>query len=221
LKGGNAVELEATWERENASDEELIRAVREGTTERYAALIGRYQQRLFVYCYHLLMQREEAEDAVQEVFIKGYEKLSQFAYNQSFAAWLYKIAYHHCLNVLRKRRRTTLLAKLLRPLGHEGTEDGYAEARRKEVAAQSELALGRLTTAERALIVLRVIEGKSYEEIGQSFPQSPAALRKKVERAKLKLKRIWIELEGDADDQTTVCAMAGESEFIGRAIAPD
>ncbi|WP_214626120.1 RNA polymerase sigma factor [Paenibacillus agaridevorans] len=215
------MELEAEREREEASDEGLIRAVREGETERYEALIGRYQQRLYIYCYHLLMQREEAEDAVQEVFIKGYEKLSQFVYNQSFAAWLYKIAYHHCLNVLRKRRRTALLSKLLKPLGHEGADDGYAEARRKEVAAQSELALGRLTVVERSLIVLRVIEGKSYEEIGQSFPQSPAALRKKVERAKLKLKRIWMELEGDADGEATKYAMARESERIGRAIAPD
>ncbi|MHA6482424.1 RNA polymerase sigma factor [Paenibacillus sp. strain BS8-2] len=207
--------------REDTSDEACILAIREGAAERYEVLIRRYQQRLYVYCYHLLMQREEAEDAVQEVFLKGYEKLSQFAYTQSFAAWLYKIAYHHCLNVLRKRRRSALLAKLLGPLSPAGGDDGYAEARRKEVAVQSKLALGQLTAAERSLIVLRIIEGKSYEEIGQSFPQSTTALRKKVERAKLKLKRIWDELEGETNEESRDYRMAREADYVGKLVARD
>lgn len=203
------------------SDEELVRAVRNGSLAQYEVLIRRYQQRLYVYCWHLLMHREEAEDAVQEVFLKGYDKLPMYAYSQSFAAWLYKIAYHHCLNVLRKRRRTELLSRLIRPFEKVDTDDGYAAMRRKEVQIQSELALSRLTTEERSLIVLRVIEGKSYEEIGQTFPRSPAALRKRVERIKLKLKRIWIELEGDADGEETDNGVARESDHIGRAIASD
>ncbi|MFF2480378.1 RNA polymerase sigma factor [Paenibacillus sp. NPDC058071] len=198
-----------------------MRDVRDGQIESYAVLIRRYQQRLYVYCYHLLMQREEAEDAVQDVLIKGYEKLSQMSYSQSFSAWLYKIAYHHCLNLLRKRKRTELLTRLLKPLGYNDAEEGYAVARRKEVLAQSEIALGRLTIAERSLIVLRVVEGKSYEEIGQAFPQSPAALRKKVERAKSKLKKIWSELEGEVDEETATCRLANEPELVGGAIAPD
>ncbi|WP_165861319.1 RNA polymerase sigma factor [Paenibacillus paeoniae] len=203
------------------SDEALIRAVRDGQLEQYAALIKRYQQRLYVYCYHLLMQREEAEDAVQDVLIKGYEKLSLYTYNQSFSAWLYKIAYYHCLNLLRKRKVTTLMMKLLKPLGNENVDDGYAIARQKEVLTQMEFALQQLTLVERSLIVLRVIERQSYDEISQSFPQSPTALRKKAGRSLSKLKKIWKELEGVEIEEPHTRRLAHESDIIGRAITPD
>ena len=204
-----------------ASDESLIRAVRDGQVELYAQLIERYQQRLYVYCYHLLMQREEAEDAVQDVLIKAYEKLALYAYSQSFSAWLYKMAYHHCLNLLRKRKRSALLARLLKPLGQDQADEGYAAARRKEVLAQSERALMRLTVAERSLIVLRVMEGKSYEEIGQTFPQSPAALRKRMERALFKLKKIWGKMEDGEDEEEPAYRLARESDVAEGATAPN
>ncbi len=153
-----------------ASDEMLIRAVREGQVELYAELIERYQQRLYVYCYHLLMQREEAEDAVQDVLIKAYEKLALYAYSQSFSAWLYKMAYHHCLNLLRKRKRSALLARLLKPLSQDHADEGYVVARRKEVLVQSERALRRLSVDERSLVVLRVMEENPTRRSDRFFP---------------------------------------------------
>ncbi len=204
-----------------ASDEMLIRAVREGQVELYAELIERYQQRLYVYCYHLLMQREEAEDAVQDVLIKAYEKLALYAYSQSFSAWLYKMAYHHCLNLLRKRKRSALLARLLKPLSQDHADEGYVVARRKEVLVQSERALRRLSVDERSLVVLRVMEGKSYEEIGQIFPQSSSALRKRVERALAKLRRIWGKMEDGEDGEESTYRLASESDIAERATAPN
>ena len=204
-----------------ASDEMLIRAVREGQVELYAELIERYQQRLYVYCYHLLMQREEAEDAVQDVLIKAYEKLALYAYSQSFSAWLYKMAYHHCLNLLRKRKRSALLARLLKPLSQDHADEGYAVARRKEVLVQSERALRRLSVDERSLVVLRVMEGKSYEEIGQIFPKSSSALRKRVERALAKLRRIWGKMEDGEDEEESTYRLASESDIAERATAPN
>lgn len=204
-----------------ASDEWLIRAVRDGQVELYSELIERYQQRLYVYCYHLLMQREEAEDAVQDVLIKAYEKLALYAYSQSFSAWLYKMAYHHCLNLLRKRKRSALLARLLKPLSQDHADEGYAVARRKEVLVQSERALRRLSVNERSLIVLRVMEGKSYEEIGQIFPQSSSALRKRVERALAKLRIIWEKMEDGEDEEESTCRLASESDVAERATAPN
>lgn len=204
-------------------EEELVRAIQGGELERYAIVIQRYQQRLYVYCYHLLMQREEAEDAVQDIFIKGYEKLLQYTYNQSFSAWLYKIAYHHCLNMLKKRNRAVWVERLLGPLRQNSEDDGYATVRRREVRLQSALALQRLTAEERSLLVLKVIEGRSYDEIEQYFDYSHVALRKKVERAKTKLKRIWSELdeEGYGNEGKECFERSAESDFIRRAVASD
>jgi len=202
-------------------EDELIRAIQGGEQELYAVVIRKYQQQLYVYCYHLLMQREEAEDALQDVFLKGYEKLNLYKPGASFSAWLYKIAYHHCVNLLHKRRRTELLHMLLKPLRNHSVDDGYAFARRKEVRALSVSSLQRLSPLERSLIVLRVVEGRSYEEIGRMYSYSQAALRKKVERAKSKLKKIWIELEGDEDEFAQTNISATKQELVRGAATSD
>jgi len=192
---------------------ELVQKIRSGDQVVYGAVIQRYQQALYVYCYHLLMQREEAEDAVQDVFIKAYEKLNLYTYESSFSAWLYKIAYNHCMNLLQKRRRSALLNRLLSPLKEDWTDDGYSHARKKEVRAMGEQVLLRLRPDERVLILLRVIEGRSYEEIGETLPYTAATLRKKLERVKKKLKKAWIELEGSKVEykaefgKTTECSV--------------
>lgn len=182
------------------STEELVQIVRSGNQESYAVIIQRYQQALYVYCYHLLMQREEAEDAVQDVLIKAYEKLGMYAYKQSFSAWLYKMAYNHCMNLLHKRKRAKLMYRLLGPLREGRADEGYDLTRKKEIRELSEQVLLRLTPDERVLILLRVIEGRSYEDIQEQLPFSASALRKKAERAKRKLKKAWIELEGCEDE---------------------
>jgi len=202
-------------------EDKLIRAIQDGEQELYSIVIRKYQQQLYVYCYHLLMQREEAEDAVQDVFLKGYEKLNFYKTGISFSAWLYKIAYHHCVNLLRKRRRTELLHKLLRPLRDNSADEGYVFARRKEVRLLGASSLQRLSQLERSLIVLQVMEGRSYEEIGQMYSYSPAALRKRVERAKVKLKKIWMELEGNEDECTQTNISATKQEHIRGVVTSD
>ncbi|MGI2294961.1 RNA polymerase sigma factor [Paenibacillus sp. GXUN7292] len=180
------------------STEQLVKSVQDGNRALYARLIQQYQQQLYVYCYQLLLQREEAEDAVQDVFIKAYEKLHQYTSGQSFSAWLYRIAYNHCMNMLKRQSRMKWISILTAPLkDQQHVEDGYAKVKQSELRTLSEQALLRLPPQDRALIVLRVVQEKSYEEIQEVIPISTALLRKKVERAKKKLRTIWLELEGN------------------------
>lgn len=196
---------------------ELIQRIRSGDQVAYSAVIQRHQQALYAYCYHLLMQREEAEDAVQDVFIKAYEKLSQYTYEKSFSAWLYKIAYNHCMNLLQKRRRSALLNRLLSPLKEDWIDDGYSHTRKKEVREMGERVLLRLRPDDRVLILLRIMEGRSYEEISEKLPYTAATLRKKMERVKKKLKKAWIELEGCEDEYDTEFETTGHSIPRGAA----
>jgi len=196
---------------------ELIRKIRCGDQVAYGAVIQRHQQALYAYCYHLLMQREEAEDAVQDVFIKAYEKLNQYTYESSFSAWLYKIAYNHCMNLLQKRRRSALLNRLLSPIKEDWIDDGYSRARKKEVRVMGERVLLRLKPDDRVLILLRIMEGRSYEEISEKLPYSAATLRKKMERVKKKFKKAWIELEGSEDEYEMEFESTGHSIPRGTA----
>jgi RNA polymerase sigma-70 factor (ECF subfamily) len=177
---------------------EAILSVKAGDKSAYESIVNRHQQSLFIYCYHLLMQQEEAEDAVQDVFVKAYEKIHSYTYGQSFTAWLYKIAYHQCVNLLRKRKRSRLMQLFLMS-NYKGSsvESGYERVEWKPFSLELTHALRRLSPPERALIVLRVVQEKSYEEISLVLNSSPTNLRKKLERVKIKLRNLCTRMEAE------------------------
>lgn len=71
---------------------------------------------MYTYCYYILRSHEEAEDAVQDIFVKVYQELRRYEKRVSFNAWLYKVAYHHCLDQVRKRKRRNCLLSLYKEL---------------------------------------------------------------------------------------------------------
>ncbi|CAM3099337.1 hypothetical protein PALU110988_01305 [Paenibacillus lupini] len=84
--------------------EKWIVSVQDGRTEDYSAIVELYQRRIFIYCCRMLENEQEAEDAAQDIFVKAYQSIQSYRPTAGFSAWLYKIAYRHCLNVLRRRR---------------------------------------------------------------------------------------------------------------------
>ena len=84
---------------------EVVKQVQAGDTHAYTEIIRCFQKQIYLYCYYLLGNKEEAEDASQDVFIKGLENIRQFSYSVSFSAWLYKIAHHHCIDLLKKKNK--------------------------------------------------------------------------------------------------------------------
>ncbi|MFD1908858.1 RNA polymerase sigma factor [Paenibacillus rhizoplanae] len=94
--------------------EEKIRRIQGGEGGLYSDVIRLYQQRIYLYCYRLLNNKEEAEDAVQDILIKAYQNIGQYKPQADFTSWLYKIAYHHCLNLLRRQKFQQQVRKLLR-----------------------------------------------------------------------------------------------------------
>jgi len=154
--------------------EELVVEVQAGHTEKYRAIVQHYQRRLHIYCFHMIGSQVESEDAVQEVFLKAYREIGKYRPTVSFTAWLYKIAQRHCLNVLRKSSgKQRLLAQLklnwLSP----------PSLRTKE-SAQAFLSM--LSVEDRRLIILRVIDERSFAEIEEMMGINAATLRKKYER---------------------------------------
>lgn len=99
LKGGTLV-------KENP---DLIRCAQAGEANSFESLVRMYQQRIFSFCYYMLGNKQEAEDAVQEVFLKAYRKLKNYRYDYSFSAWLYKIASNHCRTELKRKKKWKLL----------------------------------------------------------------------------------------------------------------
>ncbi|WP_239004787.1 RNA polymerase sigma factor [Paenibacillus tepidiphilus] len=160
--------------------EEAIDKVSAGERQAYTTVIQAYEKQIYTYCFYILRSREEAEDAVQDIFVKVYRELGRYERRASFSAWLYKIAYHHCLDQLRQNKRRSRLLSLyqmhLRD-GNDGQRDG----------ALVDTLFAGLTSEESALLILHVVEQYSFEEMAEITGRSPAALRKRYERLRKKL----------------------------------
>jgi len=138
-----------------------------------------YGHRLLRYCHNILCDYTDAQDAVQETFIKAYYKRNLFRKNISLQAWLYRIAYTTCIDMLRYR-------KIRNFLPHKRREF-MSKDEKEYMSDEMKVALMSLPAKDRALIFSRVIDEKSYEELESIYDASSATLRKRYERAKKKL----------------------------------
>lgn len=161
------------------SIEALVKEVQVGRAESYRALVLHYQRRLHLYCYHMLGNASESEDAVQEVFLKAYREIGKYRPSVSFSAWVYKIAYRHCLNAMRQRKGQQRLISLIKlhlvpPVPQRSDENARD-------------LLDGLSPKERQLVILRTFEERSFAEIAELTGTKATTLRKQFERIRKKL----------------------------------
>ncbi len=157
-------------------------------------LVKRYGRGIFSYCFHLLRNKEDAEDAVQEIFLKVYKNYKKKK-TDDFSLWIYKIAYNHCLNVLRYIR------KFKGQVTFEDNMFSYyltpeEELENTEFSEQIQSALGRLSVLQKNIIILRAVEGLNYEDISKITKHRPESIRKNYERAKRKIVKYINTVEG-------------------------
>lgn len=94
---------------EKVNDQHYINAVIEGDTNAFSVLVDRYKGMVFSLSLKMLQNREEAEEAAQDTFIKTYKSLSRFNGDSKFSTWIYKITYNNCLDRLKKQNGAGLL----------------------------------------------------------------------------------------------------------------
>ncbi|WP_338554432.1 RNA polymerase sigma factor [Paenibacillus sp. KS-LC4] len=182
--------------------ERLITAVQAGETGLYAAVVQAFQQPLYHYCLRLLASRQDAEDAVQDIFVKAYEAIEGYTPKVHFSAWLYRIAYHHCLNLLRRQRLQKQWLRLFRP-SEMTAASAEEEMNNRLYTPALAAALAKLSLEERNLLILRVFEEKSYAELGVIMGKSPDALKKRMSRMKQRIKQQLLEKGEEAWSEST------------------
>lgn len=158
--------------------EAIVEVIKQGSPEPFRQLVNHFQRRLHVYCYHMLNDREEAEDAVQDIFLRSFRQIDSYKPTVSFSAWLYKIAYRHCLSRIKLRKGHFRLLDYLmmnEPIPKEETMGFDSKDRIAEL-------LKPLTLEERHLLLMRAVEERGYAEIAEIMKAKPVSLRKKYER---------------------------------------
>lgn len=170
--------------------EQIVQEIQQGDIEQFRTVIQQFQRQIYVYCKCLLNDKDQAEDAVQEIFIKSYQDMNSYSPTVSFQAWLYKIAYNHCLNLNKKKARDRKLFNIFKEL--------YRPSLQHQIDSPSDLQylLNPLSMEEKHILLLRAVEQYSYDEIAEVMDLKPATIRKKYERLRKKLKNEHHAQEG-------------------------
>lgn len=156
--------------------EHLVSKAQHGDHQAFSELVKMSQQKVFRYCYPMLTSRQDGEDIVQETFINAFQHLHQYKDEGNFIGWLMTIAHRLCLNKLKKDKRMFALL-------HKMTIEQPIIETRQEEEINEEIfkLLNQLKPKYRAIVIIKVIQGFSYEEMSAILQDSPTNLRKQYE----------------------------------------
>ena len=182
---------------EVADEAGLISQARTGNARAFSSLLERYERKIFRLAQHITQNREDAEDVLQETFLKAYEHLDQFQGNSKFYTWIVRIAVNQALMKLRKRKtdRTVSMDEgidtgediVVREIAawDENPEQRYSRDEMNEILST---AVDSLAPAYRTVFVLRDVEELSTEETAEALDLSIPAVKSRLLRARLQLR---------------------------------
>ncbi len=168
-------------------DVELVVAAQAGNTDAFDRLVAAHQERVFALAFRMLGDREEAADVQQETFVRAWRSLRKFRRDSSFATWLHRICVNQCLSRKRKHDRKPTEAldetRLNVPYVSAATE-----VEKAETAALVRKVLAGMPGNYRAILVLREMEDRSFEEIAEVLGCSVASARTRACKARKMLR---------------------------------
>jgi RNA polymerase sigma-70 factor (ECF subfamily) len=174
-----------------SDDASLIAAALGGETAAFGQLVSRYQDRLYNSLLRVLSSSEDAADIVQDAFLQAYRKLESFRGGSQFYTWLYRIAFNLAMSHMRRGRKEGSLDQMKLQIGSEPV-DGQpavdAGLLQQERAESVHAALAELSDEHRQIVVLREIDGYSYEDIAEILELPVGTVRSRLFRARVEMR---------------------------------
>jgi RNA polymerase sigma-70 factor (ECF subfamily) len=189
------------------TDEALVKKYRQARDmNSFKTLVRRYQNRIFNSAYHLIGNKEEAEEVVQDTFVKVHQGIDNFREDASFGAWVFRISHNLCMDILRNRKKRVAI-QTIPLLARTGEEtDGDYEAGVDDIADMTlepaqvldlkeeseiiEFSLKSLPEAQRAVLILHDLEGFQYQQIAEIIGASIGTVRSRLHYGRIKLKEM-------------------------------
>lgn len=179
-------------------DRELVRKAQKGDKQAFEELIRRHQHRVFAVARGILKRQEDVEDISQQVFVKAYFSLKRFDQRAAFSTWLYKITVNECWDLLRKKKVRPLVfeaelsdEQARRYLASENPQaDTPDVSDRLEARQRVERLLEHLDKRDRAMLVLKEIEGFSVEEIAEVLNLNANTVKVRLFRARRRVVKL-------------------------------
>jgi RNA polymerase sigma-70 factor (ECF subfamily) len=180
----------------NKSDDlSLISRFKTGDISAFEEILLRHQDKIYNLCRRMLGNSHDAEDATQDVFLKAYQNINKFKPEASLYTWLFRIAVNTCIDYKREPFFESLFKSSKEgdvfvvdsPTGSPSPDRLYES---KQISDAIQLTLSRLPVKLRAVIVLKEIEGLSYEEIAEVLDVSIGTVKSRISRARDDLKEV-------------------------------
>ncbi len=182
------------------SETELVRRAKDGDVEAFEQLISNYQTKIYHIAFHMLSNEQDAEDAAQDAIIKAYRYLGSFKEESGFYTWVYRITHNICLDMIRKRRRSVLHTAELIKKDQDGQETELQIVDEKpqpeeqimtqQVQVEMQHAISELKENYRIVIIMRDIQGMSYDDIAAVLDISAGTVKSRLNRARENLRKI-------------------------------
>jgi RNA polymerase sigma-70 factor (ECF subfamily) len=177
------------------NDKELLTQLKTGNSKAFAELVALYQKKVLNICYRFLMNRADAEDVSQEVFLEIYHSLANFKENSKLSTWIYRIAVSKSLDELKKQSRKKRISSIGKTLGLEKVVPWVAAMDRPDKAMEENedleilmKALNKLHESQRIALTLSKIEGYTNSEVAEIMQISLTAVDSLIYRAKQNLR---------------------------------
>lgn len=174
---------------------DLIEKARAGNKSAFATLVQRFQNRIFSVAYGVIANQQDAEDIAQETFIKAYNSIGKLNHVEGFYKWLLRIAVNTSINYKKDVASTPKVPidEINELISPDETPEEYVEKREgiKKLGA----VLAKLTPEHRAILVLREVEGLSYDEIANLFEIPLGTVKSRINYARQKLRQGFIRGE--------------------------
>lgn len=179
------------------TDSEAVAQVRAGNPDAFRVLVERHSRAIFRLAYRMTGNEQDAEDAVQETFLRAFKQLRTFDGRSSFSTWIYRVCTNCTIDSMRVKKRHE--QKRVRELEDSDTDiltqqpshapDAEQLTHSREINGMLGPALEQLSVMERTAFVMRHYEGLGIEEIGRILEVQPNAAKHSVFRAVQKLRR--------------------------------
>lgn len=189
------------------SDQEILTKIRSGDRDAYRLFVRKYEARAIQIAYGILKNQSDAEDVVQESFVKAFLSLENFRGDSGFYTWLYRIVYNMAIDLRRKLARReakntefdeSLLNSSSLDSSISGRLEGPGEAlERKDKAGSIGQALLQISEEHRTVMILREVDGLSYEEIAELTKVNKGTVMSRLHYARKQLQKILEDIRYD------------------------
>lgn len=171
-----------------------IERVKGGDSDAFGALVDAHKDMIYTVCLRMLSSEADAEEAAQDVFVKAFRSIESFQAKAKFSTWLYRIAYNHCISVIRKKVKMIDLVDDI-PEGEvdEGELNGLDSISTEERSKYLKMAIESLAESDAVVVTLFYYDELSLEEIAQVTGLSNSNIRIKLHRSRKKMYQVICE----------------------------